>query len=727
MEKILILFIFFMAICKPSFSQEVDISKAPVDVNQYAPFIFQIELPYFPGNVNDPENVRVEAQIKTPSGKNIVMPLFCESNNRKDKRSYWQLRFSPGETGAYKYFVEVNAGSFEGKSAEASFTSTFSDTHGFLRKAKNNDHYLEFDSGKPFFGIGHCIGWVYNSSPKVFDRYFVLLEKAGCNLTRIWMSSWALPLEWQKLGEYNKLSSEKLDGILDIASQRGIYIMLCFDSYGSLMSEGGSWGEENWGINPYNKKNGGPCETPQDFFTSPEAKRAYKNRLRYIVSRWSYSPNILAFELWNEYNAPADWVKEMAAYIKSIDPHEHFVTTSLGYPFGELFYESVIWELKEIDLVTFHEYGNGTGADVVLPLNQRSREIAQKYNKPFIVSEFGIDFGKDDKEYDPAGEGIALHNSLWVSSMSKSFGTTMNWWYDTYIRPNNLYTHYKALAGFLEGVDWNAQNVEYIKVGSIFHVLGKDEKPVFRDVTILPKDKWGKIAITEFTVQNNGDLAGAGMPVKYLHGNLKKDMKDDHVFHVDYSKEGEFILRIGTVSQGGDLHVFLDGKEIAHKNFPAGKGKGPWKRSMHLKKYNVYQCVYEEDFKVTIPKGKHTIRLSNTGKDWIGIEKITLTDYVDNTRANARVLGLKVGEERLFWIQNKESNWKNVFNKVAPKPLKNTYFEVFEVNEGFYEVEWWDTYKGTFLDRENIQAKKDKLNVKIPDFERDIACRIRKK
>lgn len=722
--QIPILIILLVSLCCISSADEINISKAPSKVNEYEPFVLNLELPYFPGNVNDPENVRVEAHTKAPSGKEFVVPLFCLTNKRSGKKSSWQMRFAPREIGKYEYSIKVTSEALNEETSPASFTSKKSKNPGFLRKAKNNDYYLEFDSGEAFFGIGHDVGWVYNSSPPVFDRYFSLLSESGCNLTRIWMSSWALPLEWKEIGQYSELASKKLDEILEIAANKSIYIMLCFDTYGSLMSEGGMWGEEHWGINPYNKKNGGPCKNPEDFFTNPEAKKAYKNRLRYIVSRWGGSTNILAFELWNEYNAPADWVKEMASYIESLDPHGHFVTTSHGYPFGQLFDESKIWNLKEIGLVTFHEYGNGTNSDLVMPLILRSRKTAIKYKKPFIASEFGIDFGKDDNAYDPDGEGIALHNSLWASSLSKSFGTAMNWWYDTYVRPKNLYPHYRALANFLGGTDWTAKDVEYIAVDSVMYTTKGGEKPSYQDVTILPRDKWGKRDITEFTVQNNGDLSGAGMPAKYLHGTLKEKMKDDHVFHVNYPKGGELILHIGTVSQGGDLHVFLDGKEIAHKEFPAGDGKGPWKRSLYLKKHKVYQCVYEEDFKVTIPRGEHTIKLSNTGKDWIGIEKITLTDYIDNTQANARCLGLKVGSEMFFWVQNKSSNWKNAFNNIEPDPVANSYFEVPSASGGKYNIEWWDTYKGEIIRKKKIEAKGGKLKIEVPEFKRDVACKL---
>ena len=71
----------------------------------------------------------------------------------------------------------------------------------------------------------------------------------------------------------------------------------------------------------------------------------------------------------------------------------------------------------------------------------------------------------------------------------------------------------------------------------------------------------------------HGGKANLGSIIGQLfqkYPEIKKDMKDDHIFHVDYSTEGEFILHIGMVSQGGDLNVFLDGKKIGEQKVAVG-------------------------------------------------------------------------------------------------------------------------------------------------------------
>lgn len=716
----------FLAMLVPAscFASEMGVEPAPDMVERYEPVSIKIELPYFSSDITDPAQVEVSVEIILPDGSRRKVPAFNLSNT-KSAPSLWEARFTPVNEGSYRYSVSARAGDLFLSSREYSINVKQGSGDGFLRNCPNNSNYLRFDSGRPFFGIGHNIAWLNNSSPKLFNRYFSLLARSGGNLSRIWMCDWSFPLEWEKPGKYNARSAQKLDETINAARENGIYILLCLDTYGSLMEEPGMWGEERWKDHPYNAANGGPCAEPADFFTDPEAKRLYKNRLRYIVSRWGYSPNILAFELWNEYNAPPEWTKEMASYIKAIDPAGHLVTTSLGYPYGELFDSSLIWEIEDIDIVTIHHYGSGVETDIISPLMQKSLSAGERYSKPFIVSEFGIDFGKDDKYHDPEGKGTELHNSLWASLVSGGMGTAMNWWHDTYIRPAGLYAHYAALSEFASGIDWCSEKIEYPRVSDVKSKLPPGMETSYRDVTILPLDTWGKIDDAEFTVLNNGDLAGPGIPVKYLHGWTKEEMRTDHVYHVDYPERGKFVVRVGTVSQGGHLNIFIDDEKVLKREFPAGAGKGPWKSSKYLEKYDVYQCVYDEDVEVTVPRGKHSIRLENAGRDWIGIERVILKDYSDSTVANARCLALTVGEESIIWVHNKDSNWKNASGDIEPPLIQGAYFELYGLSEGYYDIEWWDTYGGGVTSREKVKSEKGKIVVEVPDLKRDAACKIR--
>lgn len=716
----------FLNICGVAFTKNINGFLIPKEVSRYKLCKIELTLPYFEGNIRDSAEVMVEAKITSPRARRFDTPAFCVSNEKSKEKSLWEIRFTPLERGRYRFYVEVKAASYKKKSSFYNIDVKDAQGDGFLRQSGKNSHFLVFDSGKPFFGIGHNVAWVYNDSISVFDRYFALLAENHCNLTRIWLTSWSFPLEWKTLGKYDQDVCSKLDELFETAAKRNIYILFCLDTYGSFMEEEGCWGEDKWGINPYNKRNGGPCEKPEDFFTNETAKRFYKNKLRYIVSRWGYSPNILAFELWNEYNVPCEWLKEMAAYVKSLNAHGQLVTTSVGLPYSDEYDESLIWKLKEIDLVTVHAYADAAENGAEQMLWRKSRELSEKYKKPFIISEFGINFARDDKNYDPEGQGTALHNSIWISAMSKSFGTVMNWWWEQYVRVKDLYPHYRALEKFFHGINWNSEKVEYARTCPIMTKKIGTKSESFRNAVINTRNKWGKIKNNEFLILKNGNLEGEGVPVKYLHGVSKEDMRDSHKFNVDYPCDGKFIIRVGTVSQDAEMRVFVDDKEKFKKVFPTGPGQGPWKKSIYLKNYDIYQCVYDTDVEIDIPKGRHTIVLSNTGEDWLGIEKITLTNYIEDSYANVMCAGIVIGEDILLWIQNRDFNWENTFNKVLCGIIKDVYFDVSVSKDGIYHIEWWDTFKGEVIFQEKKEAQWKKLRVNVPDFSKDIACKIRK-
>jgi hypothetical protein len=690
------------------------ISSPKETLRQYE--LFEANL-YTPADRDAKQDIAPDAEITTPSDSVITVPAFYNAKNNA-----WKIRYTPPGTGNYSCKFRLKGPDKNIYSESIRFKVTPSSSGGFLRKNRNNPFYLSFDSGKTFFGIGHNIGWITNNNPAGYEKYFALFKNNGCNMTRVWLNSpWTFRIEDEAVGRYNDTDSGKLDALLGLAAKYDIYLILVLDTYGSLMEEPGTWDEQCWKTNPYNKANGGPCQKPWDFFTSNEAKDYYKKRLRYIVARWSYSPNILAFELWNETDAPADWTKEMASYLKSINPHKQLVTTSLGYPWGNNFDESSIWRLPEIDIIDRHLYGG----DVIDNLISVNAELSRKYNKYMVVGEFGLDSNKSDSTIDDSGKAVALHKSLWASMLTRSFATSLNWWWAEYVKAKNLYHHYRAIADFSKNIKWDSKRVDILNTSSLKCSV-KNGKCNFSNVTISANDTWGEMTYKEFTVSDNGSLSGGALNA-YLHGILKSDLRIEPVFNLNYAASGKFIIHVDMVSQGANLIVNLDGKDVLTKELPAGSGSGPWKRSLYRKDHDIYQCIYDIDLSIDIPEGKHTIKLSNTGPDWLRIKNITLTNYVSSDFLNASLLGLRVGNQMLFWAYNKEYIWKNAKKGIEPSLIKNASFSVQNTENGTYDMEWWDTFEGKVISRNKVTVKNGIMKLNMPSFTKDIAGKATKR
>lgn len=356
--------------------------NSPV-VRQYEKFEARFRIPRVYTNPFDPEEVDVRATFVSPSGKTSEVAGFYHQEFRRSIRANrerldpvgpgeWMVRFSPAETGVYTYALRVRDRQGTYASARRRFRATASNRPGFVRVSSVNPRYFEFTGGAFYYPIGHSVispvderyGRWHAMPPDHgthnYDRFFSRMGQAGENWTRVWMSSWWLGLEWKDgwpgyhgLGRYNTENAWRLDRLMDLAEENGIYVTLVLHSHGQFVE--GSWVTNEWQSNPYNKANGGMSETPADFFRGERERMLLKQRLRYIVARWGYSPNILSWELCNEVYAVRvdkevlrDWHAEMAGYLRQEDLGRHMVTTSAG---AEKIALDYLWALPEMEYV----------------------------------------------------------------------------------------------------------------------------------------------------------------------------------------------------------------------------------------------------------------------------------------------------------------------------------------------------------------------------------------
>ena len=165
------------------------------------------------------------------------------------------------------------------------------DERGFLHVDRNQPYFMMFDNGDQFRGIGTNIGWEprrRRNQKHSYDTLFPRIAAQGLNTVRTWMCPWNMPLEWngRQLGEYDEDALRRLDEMFALAEKSGLYVVLVLGYHGELQTVSGSFpNNDRWKENPYNVVNGGPCETPADFFTNEQAKALYKKRLKMLVAR----------------------------------------------------------------------------------------------------------------------------------------------------------------------------------------------------------------------------------------------------------------------------------------------------------------------------------------------------------------------------------------------------------------------------------------------------------
>jgi hypothetical protein len=416
------------------------------------------------GNPFDLETNRVELHILQPDNSRCILSFFY---NRKDNDSLeiWEARFAPKQYGIHHVSFVINGKIQE--QFELEIDKNVEKKQGGLVLSEKLGTF-QYESGEPFRGIGINICWAED-----YEYYFKKMRASGMNITRIWMCPWHLSFEWSEtgLGKYNLQTAERLDSILALAEKYGVFIILCMDYHGIARKGLGYFRENRWAVNPYNKINGGPCETSPELFTNYEAKEFFKRKYKYIVSRYGCSPQIASWEFFNEADLMAGkslavnrWHIEMAEYIQSIDLHNRLVSTSStrSYP------EKVVDAFKSaaMDFIMFHDYNKLDWAPFVTDLHEAAIEY---YQKPVVLAEFGVEYRSGERTFKLDSLHVGIHNAVWSGWFSETPISPLSWWWDSYIDKYNIWNEYAFLSRFTERIDLNADHLVFktLPAGSI--------------------------------------------------------------------------------------------------------------------------------------------------------------------------------------------------------------------------------------------------------------------
>ncbi len=698
------------------------ISKEKVEV--FSPLELDLNVTADYGNPFDPSEVNVSVFFNLPDKRVIEVPAFYYQEYRRSLSGYgerldpvgrpcWKVRFTPTAPGHYSFYAQVRDkwGSVA-RSETYHFEVIPSQLPGFVRTSPVNPLTLEFDNGSSIFFVGLNVCWSGSRGTYDYDEWFSALAKSGVNLVRIWMAPWRFGIEWRELGRYDLAEAWRLDYVVKLAERYNMYIVLCLINHGQFSTIA----NPQWDNNPYNARRGGPLSKPEEFWTNEKAIELFKRRLRYIVARWGYSPNILAWELWNEVDLTdnymhvrervAQWHREMARYLKSIDPYKRMVTTSFADPN----LDPLIWRLEEIDLITIHKYGPAGFINIADNSYELVRRVKEEYGKPVILAEFGVDWRwEGEPYYYKDREGAGLHDGLWATLMAGSPSTGMSWWWDNYIHPYNLYYHFKAVSEFIKGVD--PRGLRYLEAEPLAGEGGE-----LCDVLLYPSLGWARPQSNYFVVHLNGRVEGDLTQLSsFVHGRWHPELKNNPRFKVTFPEGGRVVIRINSVPTGGAVAaVYVNGVLAKKLELPDKDGRN-----------DASANEYGIDLEIEVPPGTHEIFLDNLGADWFSIDFIRF-EKAAYRRATARVYGLTNGTFALVWIKNPEHNWWKIVNNEKIEPLRNVTIALRGFEDGNYVVEHWDTCSGTLANIERLSASGGELIVRISELYNDVALKIRK-
>ncbi len=674
-------------------------------VERYGKFEVTLDLTASYANPYDYADIQVTAVFTAPNGQTRTVDGFYRQNYlftnpqtgtiAASGPGVFQVRFAPPETGAWTYVISCTTADGTGSFPAQTFqcTAASPQNHGFVHAGQTN--YLHFDDGEQYIPVGENMAWQQTNIYQNYSNWINDLRNHGGNYFRLWQTHWGLGLEWKNGGyaglkQYKQDHAFYLDWLFDYCADKGMYVMWCQQHHGQVSSNV----NPNWSENPYNAANGGPAVHTWDFFTNAIAKALTKNRYRYVIARWGYARSIMAWELFNEvvwtdqfaqHKAEiAAWHAEMAAFFKQHDPNGHTVTTS----YAEDDTDPATWNQPDIDFTQTHFYIHTPNLERVLANGVRAH--LQAFDKPTLTGEFGLSVdGAGLTSIDPTG--IHLHNSLWGPLFAGGLGTAMTWWWDTYVEPQHLYHHFAGVSA----------------VKDLIPLHSADFRPVNVAVTGAPADlsltpvitSWGGLADTDFTISSAGVVSPASAQLaQYLYGSTwNTQFRRPPVFYVTYPQSGTFTVQTnGNTGQNPKIAIWLDGVKVLEQN-----------------------AVTNQAYSISVPAGAHTIKVDNTGTDWVGIESYSFAGlgsavdaYVLKSADHAQVAG---------WALNNRYNHDYIGTYGLPPSANDAVITVPGVVNGSYLVKYYNCLTGTFLSQAAVTAANEQLTLALPTLLWDVA------
>ena len=581
----------------------------------------------------------------------------------------WHATLSATVGGMFRTQFLIN-----GKSVPGDSTSVVLHPAEESEFVRLNGRRFAFTSGKPYAPFGHNLAWQYGGAPP-YETQLADMSKAGLNWTRIWADRWdgkspfLLQDTSKKLetGWMNEAAFERWDSIVNSCERNHIKFQFVLFHHGLFSTTT----DPNWAEHPWNVANGGFLADPTDFFVNPRAKKLTKDWLRYAVARWSHSPAIMAWDLFNEVQwvdaakkhperlgDVIAWHREMGNFVRTIDPYHHLVTSSSSEELNPKVFESM-------DFLQPHSYPpNLYAANLGAPVPK---------DKPSFFGEFGVHFETVDEKVAKQ----ALVDGFWAALLSAQAGPAQYWYWDEAYK-YHLYDEYTRESRILERSGF-AENPD--AEPAIVQVEGG----VASDLTVTPGIGWG--TTTKFVFNLPLDGARGSLPelssyIQSTGSHNRSLMREPIRLRFVATTEGVARIVIGEVSKaGGTLQITLNGKPVVTQEWPAESA----------------DHAADQEFLVPFSIGFNELVIDNSGTDWLKLKSVTIPRIGSGVLASC-LASKGYSLMRLKWLGGLGNKVKTI---LIPR-----------LKDGSYEVRQFDLSTG--IEKDSVVAV---MNGRISNYE----------
>ncbi|MGQ1908432.1 hypothetical protein ACT3CE_01465 [Marinifilum sp. RC60d5] len=274
------------------------------------------------------------------------------------------------------------------------------------------------------------------------------------------------------------------DLMLKIANETGVRIIFSFLNNWKWMG----------GVPQYSGFRGKKFD---DFWVDPQLIEDFKKTIEFTINRtntltgvkYRDDKSIMCWETGNELVCPYSWVKEIAAYVKSLDQNHLLMDGYHAIDHFRYVYEESVND-PNIDILSSHHYEQNPFEQVVNI--QKNLDII-KGRKPYVLGELGF-------------ESTTAHNRIYNMIIdNKDIAGTLNWSIRSHRREGGFYWHsepvghnlYKAYhwPGFVSGYQYDEIGLLTL-IREMAYKIDGEEPPALpkpKAPKLLPIDKVYKI------------------------------------------------------------------------------------------------------------------------------------------------------------------------------------------------------------------------------------------
>jgi hypothetical protein len=266
----------------------------------------------------------------------------------------------------------------------------------------------------------------------------------------------------------------------------------------------------------------------------------------------------------------------------------------------------------------------------------------------------------------------------------------MSWWWDIYVEVRDLYGHFAAVSTVGADIPFLQQKMEPINA----IVTGAPG-----DLSLTPSQGWGVLGEDSITIHPDGSLSppnpGLGT---YLYGKqFNTQFRSPPVFLVTFPQNGVFTINTASsTGTGPKITVWVDG----NKAFEQG-------------------AQTNRTYAINVSAGFHTIKVDNTGIDWITISSYTFSGL--GSKVDVYALASQNKKVAAGWVLNNQYNHEVVQANGAPASIPGASIEIDGFSDSTYFVKWYDCLTGAIVASDPVVSVNNKLTLPIPELYWDLA------